>query len=28
MDVLHSKMKPLEDQPQRDQRKESYEDPD
>nr|AIF22969.1 Archaeal fructose 1,6-bisphosphatase [uncultured marine thaumarchaeote SAT1000_12_D12] len=28
MDVLHSKMKPIQDQPQNDQRKESYEDPD
>jgi hypothetical protein len=28
MDVLHSKMKPIQDQPQKDQRKESYEDPD
>ena len=28
MDVLHSKMKPLGDQPQGNQRKESYEDPD
>jgi len=25
---LHSKMKPIQDQPQNDQRKESYEDPD
>jgi len=28
MDVLHSKMKPIQDQPLNDQRKESYEDPD
>jgi len=28
MDVLHSKMKPIQDQQQNDQRKESYEDPD
>ena len=28
MSVLHSKMKPMEDQPQNEQRKESYEDPD
>jgi len=28
MDILHSKMKPIQDQPQNDQRKESYEDPD
>lgn len=28
MDVLHSKMKPIQDQPQKDQKKESYEDPD
>jgi hypothetical protein len=28
MDVLHKKMKPIQDQPQNDQRKESYEDPD
>ena len=28
MDVLHSKMKPMQDQPQKDQRKKSYEDPD
>jgi len=28
MDVLHSKMKTIQDQPQNNQRKESYEDPD
>ena len=28
MDILHSKMKPIQDQPQNNQRKESYEDPD
>jgi fructose 1,6-bisphosphate aldolase/phosphatase len=28
MDVLHAKMKPIEDQPHDNQRKESYEDPD